>query len=154
MKPEMMVIWNVHYAFTGTSIQCCRAFMLIVHIILPQNYDINLFIYGLDEEAAKKKMEEIYENVCKAIPWEVTCIRINIWHIQIILRLYNSPSEVLTGFDVDFYSVGGFEIKSSFTRMFRIDPTIYERSFEKLKCLARLLVLERLNTPEICREKT
>ncbi|UZO13048.1 uncharacterized protein OCT59_004554 [Rhizophagus irregularis] len=49
--------------------------MLIVHIILPQNYDINLFIYGLDEEAAKKKMEEIYENVCKAIPWEVTCIR-------------------------------------------------------------------------------
>ncbi|CAB4420317.1 unnamed protein product [Rhizophagus irregularis] len=127
------------------------------HIILPQNSDINLFIYGLDEEAAKKKMEEIYENV------------FNIWHIQIILRLYNSPSEVLTGFDVDFYSVGrspsyemrlakyterGFKIKSSFTRMFRIDPTIYERSFEKLKCLAHLLVLERLNIPEICREKT
>ncbi|CAG8735169.1 13693_t:CDS:2, partial [Rhizophagus irregularis] len=66
------------------------------HIILPQNYDINLFIYGLDEEAAKKKMEEIYENVCKAIPWEI------------ILRLYNSPSEVLTGFDVDFYSVGTY----------------------------------------------
>ncbi|CAB5350197.1 unnamed protein product [Rhizophagus irregularis] len=140
---------------------------MIVHIILPQNSDINLFIYGLDEEAAKKKMKEIYENVCKAIPWEVTCIRSK--HCVTIISQYLAYSKVLTGFDVDFYSVGrspsyemrlvkyterGFEIKSSFTRMFRIDPTIHERSFEKLKCLSRLLVLERLNTPEICREKT
>ncbi|PKC60937.1 hypothetical protein RhiirA1_398795 [Rhizophagus irregularis] len=56
------------------------------HNIAYQNSDINLFIYGLDEEAAKKKMEEIYENVCKAIPWEVTCIRSK--HCVTIIRLY------------------------------------------------------------------
>ncbi|CAB4474476.1 ankyrin [Rhizophagus irregularis] len=170
------------------------------HNIAYQNSDIDLFIYGLDEEAAKKKMEEIYENICNAIPWEVTCFRSKhcvtiisqypYRHIQIILRLYNSSSEVLTGFDVDCCSVGfdgknvwalprahqaiikqcnvidltrrspsyemrlakyterGFEIKVHSLERSRIDPTIYEKSFEKLNGLARLLVLERLNTPE------
>ncbi|POG78607.1 hypothetical protein GLOIN_2v1535904 [Rhizophagus irregularis DAOM 181602=DAOM 197198] len=66
---------------------------LILHIILPQNYDINLFIYGLDEEAAKKKMEEIYENVCKAIPWEVTCIRSK--HCVTIISQYLAYSKDL-----------------------------------------------------------
>ncbi|PKY59660.1 hypothetical protein RhiirA4_482598 [Rhizophagus irregularis] len=82
-----------------------------VHIILPQNSDINLFIYGLDEEAAKKKMEEIYENVCKAIPWEVTCIRSK--HCVTIISQYLAYSTNILrgslqefGFDVDFYSVG------------------------------------------------
>jgi hypothetical protein len=45
------------------------------HNIAYQDSDIDLFIYGLDEEAAKKKMEDIYEVVCNAIPWEVTCFR-------------------------------------------------------------------------------
>ncbi|RKP04376.1 ankyrin repeat-containing domain protein, partial [Thamnocephalis sphaerospora] len=111
-------------------------------------------------------------------------------HIQIILRIYRSPAEVLMGFDVDCCSVGfdgrdvwalprahnafvtqqnrvdmtrrspsyemrlakyserGFEILVPALDRDRIDPTIYERSFEKLHGLARLLVLEALNTPE------
>ncbi|PKC72506.1 hypothetical protein RhiirA1_313805, partial [Rhizophagus irregularis] len=137
--------------------------------------------------------------VCNSIPWAVACFRskhcVTILsqypyrHIQIILRLYNSPSEILTGFDVDCCCVGfdgknvwalprahqaiikqcntvyltrrspsyemrlvkyaerGFEIKVPSLDRSRIDPTIYEKSFEKLNGLARLLVLERLNTP-------
>ncbi|CAG8569665.1 18096_t:CDS:10 [Rhizophagus irregularis] len=169
------------------------------HDISYRDSDIDLFIYGLDEEAAKQKMIEIYEAVCNSIPWAVACFRskhcVTILsqypyrHIQIILRLYNSPSEILTGFDVDCCCVGfdgknvwalprahqaiikqcntvdltrrspsyemrlvkyaerGFEIKVPSLDRSRIDPTIYEKSFEKLNGLARLLVLERLNTP-------
>ncbi|RIA83139.1 hypothetical protein C1645_699703 [Glomus cerebriforme] len=142
----------------------------------------------------------IYETVCNTIPWEVACFRskhcVTILsqypyrHIQIVLRLYNSPSEILTGFDVDCCSVGydgenvwalprahqaiikqrnivdltrrspsyeirlikyaerGFEIKVPSLERSRIDPTIYEKSFGKLNGLARLLVLEHLNTPK------
>ncbi|CAG8719017.1 4950_t:CDS:2, partial [Ambispora leptoticha] len=162
--------------------------------------DIDLFIYGLDEEAAKQKMLHIYNVVADNVPWEVTCVRAKSCvsiisqypyrHIQIVLRLYQSPSEILTGFDVDCCSVGfdgenawalprahqaitkqcnvvdltrrspsyemrlakyterGFEIKVPSLDHSRIDPTIYDRSFEKLHGLARLLVLERLATPD------
>ncbi|RGB40476.1 hypothetical protein C1646_739580, partial [Rhizophagus diaphanus] len=37
--------------------------------------ECTLCLYRNESPAAKKKMEEIYENFCKAIPWEVTCIR-------------------------------------------------------------------------------
>jgi hypothetical protein len=89
--------------------------------------DIDLFLYGLkDEEAAKAKMLEIYENIQSCARADVTCIRTayavtivceypqrflsfeysNLRHIQIILRLYSSPSEILAGFDVDACAVG------------------------------------------------
>ncbi|CAG8440942.1 1066_t:CDS:10 [Ambispora gerdemannii] len=162
--------------------------------------DVDLFIYGLDEEATKQKMVDIYNAVADNVPWEVTCVRAKSCvtivsqypyrHIQIVLRSYQSPSEVLTGFDVDCCSVGfdgknvwalarahqaitkqcnvvdltrrspsyemrlakyaerGFEIKVPSLDRSRIDPTIYDRSFEKLHGLARLLVLERLATPD------
>ncbi|RIA80590.1 hypothetical protein C1645_701466 [Glomus cerebriforme] len=141
----------------------------------------------------------IYETVNNAVPCDVACFRskhcVTILsqyphrHIQIVLRLYNTPSEVLTGFDVDCCSVGfdgknvwalprahqaiikqcnmidltrrspsyemrlakyaerGFEIKVPSLERSRIDPIIYERNPEQLNGLARLLVLERLNTP-------
>ena len=51
-----------------------------------------------------------------SMPWEVSCVRSKnvvtlvsqypYRHIQIILRLYRSPAEVLMGFDVDCCSVG------------------------------------------------
>ncbi|KAI8049744.1 ankyrin repeat-containing domain protein [Syncephalis plumigaleata] len=162
--------------------------------------DIDLFIYGLDEEQAKLKMEEIYNSVRDSIPWDVSCIRSKnvvtlvskypYRHIQIVLRLYRSPAEVLMGFDVDCCSVGydgkrvwalprareaiircqnrvdltrrspsyevrlakysgrGFEILVPGLDRERINPTIYERSFEKLYGLARLLVMEELGTPD------
>ncbi|RIA93793.1 hypothetical protein C1645_818872 [Glomus cerebriforme] len=59
------------------------------HDIAYQNSDIDLFIYGLDEEAAKQKILEIYETVNNVVPCDVACFR-----------------KVLTGFDVDCCSVG------------------------------------------------
>jgi hypothetical protein len=70
----------------------------------------------LDEESANKKLEEIYEAVCEGIPEKAIAFRsqhaITIVskypyrHIQIVLRLYKSPAEILMGFDVDCCSVG------------------------------------------------
>ncbi|PRP87864.1 ankyrin repeat protein [Planoprotostelium fungivorum] len=78
--------------------------------------DIDLFIYGLDEEKANKKLEEIYHGIKETVPYNCICFRskhaVSIVsqfpyrHIQIILRLYKSPAEVLMGFDVDACSVG------------------------------------------------
>ena len=45
------------------------------HTIAYKSSDIDLFIYGLDEEAAKKKIAEIYEVVQNVIPYEVACFR-------------------------------------------------------------------------------
>jgi len=37
--------------------------------------DVDLFLYGLDEEAAKEKLTEIYQAVCDAVPYEVVAFR-------------------------------------------------------------------------------
>ncbi|KAL6857594.1 hypothetical protein ACO1O0_005035 [Amphichorda felina] len=77
--------------------------------------DIDIFIYGLDEDAAIRKITQIEAVVRKnqrlthgiglALRTEhaITFVSPK-WpyrHVQIILRLYKSISEVLTGFDVD-----------------------------------------------------
>jgi hypothetical protein len=56
------------------------------HDISYRDSDIDLFIYGLDEEAAKQKMIEIYEAVCNSIPWAVACFRSK--HCVTILSQY------------------------------------------------------------------
>jgi ankyrin repeat protein len=108
--------------------------------------------------------------------------------LQIVLRVYKSVSEILTGFDVDAaggaydgrqvyvtpralgsfitqvnrvdltrrspsyenrlskYSHRGFEVHWPDLDRSRIDPTVFERSFQRTVGLARLLVLERLPT--------
>ncbi|ORZ31172.1 hypothetical protein BCR44DRAFT_1276921 [Catenaria anguillulae PL171] len=162
--------------------------------------DIDLFLYGLDEEAAKKKMEEIYDQITDAVPFEMVAIRtthsVSICaqfpyrHIQIILRLYASPAETLMGFDVDScavatrqpslahatcplcfltqtntvdmtrrsptyesrlakYAKRGFEVRVPSLRRDEIDPQIYERSFDKVRGLARLLLFEALGDQEV-----
>lgn len=73
--------------------------------------DVDLFLYGLTPEQAEVKINAIYEAVRDSIPWDVTCIRtkhtVSIHSqypyraVQIVLRLYQSPAEVLAGFDVD-----------------------------------------------------
>ncbi|KDR65544.1 hypothetical protein GALMADRAFT_148613 [Galerina marginata CBS 339.88] len=73
--------------------------------------DIDLFIWGLDANQAKAKMVEIYQAICTTVPLKVICVRkpnvVSIHtlfparHVQIILRLYRSPAEVLAGFDID-----------------------------------------------------
>lgn len=106
--------------------------------------------------------------------------------MQIVLRLYKSVSEILTGFDVDCsctafdgsqvwaspralasfvtqsntidltrrspsyenrlakYSHRGFEVFWPNLDRSRVDPTIFERSFNHVVGLARLLVMENL----------
>lgn len=73
--------------------------------------DVDLFLYGLTPEQAETKMQEIYAAVSDAVPWDVTCVRtkhtVSIYSqypyrsVQIVLRLYSSPAEILAGFDVD-----------------------------------------------------
>lgn len=78
---------------------------------------------------AKEKIMDIYDSIRRSIPWPVTCVRkantltirsmsspenseihmltdffpatYPVRPIQIVLRLYSSPAEILAGFDVD-----------------------------------------------------
>eukprot|EP00761_Pharyngomonas_kirbyi_P000541 gb/GECH01000541.1/.p1 GENE.gb/GECH01000541.1/~~gb/GECH01000541.1/.p1 ORF type:complete len:579 (+),score=148.37 gb/GECH01000541.1/:1-1737(+) len=78
--------------------------------------DIDLFIYGLNEEEANQKIKEIYNAVCDENPNDVLVVRTKhavsfvskdpFRHIQVILRLYKSPAEVLMGFDIDSCAIG------------------------------------------------
>ncbi|KAL0948908.1 hypothetical protein HGRIS_009017 [Hohenbuehelia grisea] len=73
--------------------------------------DVDLFLYGMTPEQAEVRINEIYEAVRDGVPWDVTCIRtkhtVSIHSqypyrsIQIVLRLYASPAEIMAGFDVD-----------------------------------------------------
>lgn len=73
-------------------------------------------MYGLSEDEARQKIVEIYNAVCTSCPKPVVCFRsahavtmvseYPFRHIQIELRLYSSPCEVLAGFDVDSCCVG------------------------------------------------
>jgi len=161
--------------------------------------DIDLFLYGLNEEEAEGKLLEIYDAIQAANPYEIRAFRSThaitlvsqypFRHVQIILRLYNSPSEILMGFDVDACTVGydgnkvvvcprtalafatqsntidmtrrspsyemrlakyasrGFEVLVPNLDRNRVDPCIYEKRFDQVKGLARLLMMERLRTP-------
>ncbi|KAK4170229.1 Ankycorbin [Cladorrhinum sp. PSN259] len=161
--------------------------------------DVDLFLYGLSEEEAIEKIKKIEAQVRDALLTETTTVRtkhaITICsqyptrHIQIVLRIYKSVSEILTGFDIDCsgaaydgkqvlstpralqsfmtqinhidlsrrspsyenrlskYSHRGFEVYWPDLDRNRVDPTIFERSFQRTLGLARLLVLERLPTP-------
>lgn len=67
----------------------------------------DLFLYGLNEEQAIEKIKQIERNVKDSILAEVTTIRTKnaitiasaypIRHVQIVLRLYDSISQILTG---------------------------------------------------------
>ncbi|TLD12007.1 uncharacterized protein PgNI_03234 [Pyricularia grisea] len=73
--------------------------------------DVDLFIYGLTEDEAIEKIKEIEASVKDSLLTECTTVRtkhaITICsqyptrHIQIVLRIYKSVSEILTGFDID-----------------------------------------------------
>ncbi|TLS27460.1 hypothetical protein PpBr36_05142 [Pyricularia pennisetigena] len=73
--------------------------------------DVDLFLFGLTEEEAIEKIKEIEASVKDSLLSECTTVRtkhaITICsqyptrHIQIVLRIYKSVSEILTGFDID-----------------------------------------------------
>eukprot|EP00008_Paramoeba_atlantica_P011906 CAMPEP_0201501246 /NCGR_PEP_ID=MMETSP0151_2-20130828/83485_1 /ASSEMBLY_ACC=CAM_ASM_000257 /TAXON_ID=200890 /ORGANISM="Paramoeba atlantica, Strain 621/1 / CCAP 1560/9" /LENGTH=676 /DNA_ID=CAMNT_0047894737 /DNA_START=43 /DNA_END=2073 /DNA_ORIENTATION=- len=81
--------------------------------------DIDLFMYGLSNERATQRVTEIYELVKKNLQSKkqtseivrtknaVTIISSYPFrHVQIILRMYRSPAEVLMGFDIDSCTIG------------------------------------------------
>lgn len=161
--------------------------------------DIDMFIYGLDEQEANNKLIEIYNTIKRNNPHTTICFRsantvtivseYPFRHMQIILRLYKSPAEILMGFDVDSCSVAydGKDVwatprcyYSLVTRVNKIDmtrrspsyefrlhkyakrgfavwipnfkpndinPNIYLKRLHKAEGLARLLVLNKMDTP-------
>ncbi|KAJ5067611.1 hypothetical protein M0811_02799 [Anaeramoeba ignava] len=88
------------------------------HRISYKASDIDIFIYGLNEKEASEKVarltKQIIENSIFADDYSVynsqnTVTIVSNWpfrHLQVILRLYKSPAEVLLGFDVDSCCVG------------------------------------------------
>ena len=64
--------------------------------------DVDLFLYGLNEEEGIAKLDEVYNAIVDACPHEVVAIRsafaITIVsqypfrHVQIVLRLFSSPA--------------------------------------------------------------
>ncbi|KAG6190171.1 hypothetical protein E4U36_003450 [Claviceps purpurea] len=160
--------------------------------------DVDLFLYGLTHEQAIEKIKQVEQAIKDALLNEVTVVRTKyaitiasqypVRHVQIVLRVYKSISEILTGFDIDAaggaydgkqvyvtpralgsfitqinhidlsrrspsyenrlskYSHRDFEVYWPELDRTKIDPTIFERSFQRTLGLARLLVLERLPT--------
>ncbi|KAH6682113.1 hypothetical protein F5X68DRAFT_233828 [Plectosphaerella plurivora] len=163
--------------------------------------DVDLFLYGLTHDEAIEKIKQIEKAIRDAILTEVTVVRTKYAitivsqyptrHVQIVLRVYKSIGEILTGFDIDAaggaydgqqvwvtpralgsfitqinhidltrrspsyenrlskYSHRNFEVYWPDLDRSRVDPTIYERSFQRTLGLARLLVLERLPTSTV-----
>ncbi|KAH9180206.1 hypothetical protein EDB89DRAFT_2061917 [Lactarius sanguifluus] len=94
-------------AATGSK----RAMRKYFHEKAFPSSDVDIFLYGLTVDEAERKIITIYEAVRDSVPWDVTCVRtkhtVSIHsqypyrNIQIVLRLYSSPAEILAGFDVD-----------------------------------------------------
>lgn len=73
--------------------------------------DVDLFLYGLTEEQAIEKIKLIEDKVTNATLHKTSTIRTKntitivsnypTRHVQIVLRIYKSIAEILTGFDVD-----------------------------------------------------
>ncbi|TFK59821.1 ankyrin, partial [Pluteus cervinus] len=119
---SQLVDWN-NVVAAGGSVHAClsplsaeqkaskRSIRKHYHAVAYPTSDVDLFLWGLTPEQAEKKINTIYEAIRDSVPWDVTCVRtkhtVSIHcqypyrSIQVVLRLYSSPSEILTGFDVD-----------------------------------------------------
>jgi len=84
---------------------------------ISKGSDIDLFLVGLKtEDEANNKLRQIFQQVQKNVGQELNVIRTHravtmlcpfpFRHVQVILRLYHSPTEVLLGFDIDCCCVG------------------------------------------------
>ncbi|PLB49657.1 ankyrin [Aspergillus steynii IBT 23096] len=88
-----------------------RALRQFYHDKFAPASDVDLFLYGLTEEEAIAKIKLIEDKVKNAILYETTTVRTKntitivsqypTRHVQIVLRIYKSIAEILTGFDVD-----------------------------------------------------
>ncbi|KAI4673784.1 uncharacterized protein J4E84_010929 [Alternaria hordeiaustralica] len=88
-----------------------RALREYYHQKLAPASDVDLFLYDLTEEQAIEKIKQIEQRIRDSILTETTTVRTKnaitiasqypTRHVQIVLRIYRSISEILTGFDVD-----------------------------------------------------
>ncbi|KAG4030376.1 hypothetical protein MFRU_012g01140 [Monilinia fructicola] len=88
-----------------------RAMREYYHQHLAPASDVDLFLYGLTEAEGLEKIKQIETSIKDAILHETTTIRTKnaitiasehpTRHVQIVLRLYDSISQIITGFDVD-----------------------------------------------------
>ncbi|KAL1792278.1 hypothetical protein ACET3X_008785 [Alternaria dauci] len=88
-----------------------RALREYYHQQLAPASDVDLFLYDLTEEQAVEKIKQIEQRIKDSILTETTTVRTKnaitiasqypTRHVQIVLRIYRSISEILTGFDVD-----------------------------------------------------
>ncbi|KAF8999457.1 hypothetical protein BDQ17DRAFT_1328336 [Cyathus striatus] len=125
---SQLLDWNNVIASGGSVLACLtplpdevkgsrskRAVRKWYHTTKYPASDVDLFLWGMNAEQAsyfaENKIVQIYEAVRDSVPWDVTCVRtkhtVSIHSqypyrsIQIVLRLYSSPAEILAGFDVD-----------------------------------------------------
>ncbi|KAL1965133.1 hypothetical protein VTN77DRAFT_6046 [Rasamsonia byssochlamydoides] len=88
-----------------------RGLRQFYHEIFAPASDVDLFLYGLTEEQAIEKVKQIEAKIKDSVLAETTTIRTKnaitiaskypTRHVQIVLRIYKSIAEILTGFDVD-----------------------------------------------------
>lgn len=88
-----------------------RSLRRYYHEMIAPASDVDLFLYDLTEEEAVEKIKQIEKSIRDSILTETTTIRTKntitvvsqypTRHVQIVLRIYRSISEILTGFDVD-----------------------------------------------------
>jgi hypothetical protein len=91
------------------------------HYKSVRDSDINVYLYGLDFEAANSKVEEIYKVWRRNLPFPRTIDSQLVFksaesitffseyptrRVQIILKLFSSPTDVLLSFDLDPCAVG------------------------------------------------
>ncbi|KAI1612934.1 hypothetical protein EDD36DRAFT_487968 [Exophiala viscosa] len=110
--------WN-NVVVAGSAVATCllpvvaphdeskRALRRYYHEELAPASDVDLFLYGLDEEHAIEKIKQIETSIRDSILAETTTVRTKnaitivsqypTRHLQIVLRLYKNISEVLTG---------------------------------------------------------
>ena len=110
--------WNNIFVAGGSVLSCLQNdFSTSIEQGNPFNSsDIDLFIYGLSPFQANEKLKHIHEIVKRNTNGSGTVIRsshaITILgefpyrHTQVILRIYQSPAEILMGFDIDCCCVG------------------------------------------------
>ncbi|KAF8164738.1 hypothetical protein B0H34DRAFT_686396 [Crassisporium funariophilum] len=119
---SQLLDWNNVVAAGGAVLACLtplkdtskvskRAIRKFYHSAAYPASDVDLFLYGMTPEQAEAKIVAIYEAVRDSVPWDVTCVRtkhtVSILSqypyrsVQIVLRLYQTPAEILAGFDID-----------------------------------------------------
>ncbi|KAJ7499894.1 ankyrin repeat protein, partial [Mycena latifolia] len=119
---SQLLDWNNVVAAGGAVLACLtplsdaakvskRSMRKYYHSAAYPTSDVDLFLWGLTSEQAEVKITKIYEAVRDSVPWDVTCVRtkhtVSIHSqypyrsVQIVLRLYSSPAEILAGFDID-----------------------------------------------------